>query len=310
MISIRLEDGNMVSSITKGNKSIKVKVDGNFKYTVLSKRDLEILYNLNDGIVRSYLIHHEGDYGSYRFPDKNRYNRLIISSMENINIGGQHLGKFMFLIDNDSVSDREESILGSDFLSRCSGTLYKGCSLDLQYDDSYEDIKYNGSSLDVDYINWFGFESRRNIDREYTKGMSVLDACALICLENIIDKEYGPDVYGLLRPIRERSGSRYSKYEFLNDAKGIHVRDGIYKVVGEYLDTIENLFSDYQNNHSAILYTKPDNDSNLISVKYFIDEKNKRSMLYNALNNGEFEEDGLMCYIPKDDPRLEISSIF
>lgn len=309
MVSIRLEDGNMVTSIKRGNKSIKVKVDGNFKYTVLSKRDLEILYNLNDRIIRSYLIYHEGDYGSYRFPDKNRYNRLIISSMKNINIGGQHLDKFMFLINNDSVPDREESILGADFLSRCSGTLSKGCLLDLQYDDSYEDIKYTGSSLDMDYINWFRFKRRMDIDREYTDGMSVLDACALSCLEDIIDKEYGPDIYGLLRPIRESSG-RYSKYEFLNDAKGIHVRDGIYKVVGEYLDTLENLFGDYQNNHSAILYTKSDNDSNLVSVKYFIDEKNKRSMLYNALQDGEFEEDGLMCYIPKADPRLEISSIF
>ena len=162
----------------------------------------------------------------------------------------------------------------------------------------------------MDYINWFGFERRRDIDREYTEGMSVLDACALSCLENIIDKEYGPNIYGLLRPIRENSGSRYSKYEFLNDAKGVHIRDGIYKVVGEYLDTIENLFSDYQNNHSAILYTKYDNESDLVSVKYFIDEKDKRSMLYDALHNGEFEEDGLMCYIPKADNRLVISSIF
>ena len=111
MVSIRLEDCKMVTSLTRDNKSIKVKVDGNFKYTVLSKRDLEILYNLNDVIISSYLIYHEGDYGSYRFPEKNRYNRLIVSSMKNINIGGQHLDKFMFLINNDSVSDREESIL-------------------------------------------------------------------------------------------------------------------------------------------------------------------------------------------------------
>ena len=155
MIKTRLYSNSIIVRVRGKNNGIYLKIDTGSPITVLSYNDAVVI--LDTSIEKlGEKIKKIKDVETY-YTYSNGQIRVVKCCINNVNIGGDIVREFYFYLNTD-IECKSTSLLGMDFIEKCTGNLNTGGNLTLNYQRWYksnEDISDYAfiGSLESEYSN-------------------------------------------------------------------------------------------------------------------------------------------------------------
>lgn len=150
-----ISNGNEITTSIKGSKElVRLKVDTGSPITILSYNDAYNVLgkesnNINDILENANTIYKFDAYNS------NSSIKAVKCYFKNVLVGNELIDKFYFYLNTD-IECKSTSLLGMDFIGKCTGNLNTGGSLTLNYQRWY---KSNADISDYAFIGSLEHES-------------------------------------------------------------------------------------------------------------------------------------------------------